>query len=324
MRFRVLDCTFPRDTECFLLPITGDQLVKMCQGLLSPTHRGTAPALHPSNPLPCPSLHSLSSTPGTGSELASGGGAEEGSCWHKTTVGMAAGRRTSVVVELGDKGKCWLYSREGRSSCWLRGDRHHAWNPSLPPTSSCPSKTSVRYTWYQLGQTTGYLLVFKPACSKEHLQETDEWHPGGATPDSVLTTYKQGKSLVWNPSPSSEKTEGGILLACPFAVANWASKVTHGTFETKGFPWAQLRGVFYSVLLKIWSECHSVGCSWLRPKVIPSLVWHSTSTVQLQISPSTWGSSSSPSHENKTSQLPMPPVARPTNTAVQHQRLHWG
>lgn len=237
MRFGVLDCTFPRDTECFLLPVTGDQLVKMCQGLLSPTHCGAAPPLHPSHPLPCPSLHSLSSsTPGTGSELASGGGAEEGSCWHKTTVGMAAGRRTSVAVELGDKGKCWLHSREGRSSCWLRGDVHHAWNPSLPPTSPPPSKTSVRYTWYQLGQTTGYLLVFKPACSKEHLQETDEWHPGGATPDSVLTTYKQGKNLVWNPSPSSEKTECGILLACPFAGANWASKVTHSTSETKGVP----------------------------------------------------------------------------------------
>lgn len=25
MRFRVLDCTFPRDTECFLLPVTGDK-----------------------------------------------------------------------------------------------------------------------------------------------------------------------------------------------------------------------------------------------------------------------------------------------------------
>lgn len=37
-----------------------------------------------------------------------------------------------------------------------------------------------------------------------------------------------------------------------------------------------------------------------------------------------WGSSSSPSRENKTSQLPTPAVARPTSTAAQHQRLRSG
>lgn len=74
MRSGVLDCTFPRDIECLPLPITDNKAGEDVAGAPVADMWLCSPCLSCIPLLPCPPRHSLSSTtPGTGSELASGG-----------------------------------------------------------------------------------------------------------------------------------------------------------------------------------------------------------------------------------------------------------
>lgn len=119
MRFVVLDYTFPRNTMCFLISMTDDKAGEDMAGA-SATYKWWRSSYHSLITLTTlsPSLFTQQLHIGTGSELASGGGAQERDCWHATTMG--------TWVQQGDKDKCCLHSREGRSSCCCRGDMHHA------------------------------------------------------------------------------------------------------------------------------------------------------------------------------------------------------